>query len=173
VSAAVASPVAPGRLRRLAVLALATTGGAAVIVGPLLAWQLLHHQQRAASTSALAPIRIHIEPVVSAQGLVETSGVKLVRVALSGSGGLVDVRYRVIDPDKATSIHAADSPPLILDQRSGAIVNQLLMAHLHHGRPTVGITYYLLFLNPGNVIRRGSRVSIQLGGARVEGVTVQ
>jgi hypothetical protein len=172
-SATVASPVAPGRLRRLAVLLLAATGGAAVIIGPLLAWQLLHHHRSAASSSALAPIRIHIEPLVSAQGLVETSGVKLVRVALSGSGGLIDVRYRVIDPDKATSVHAPDSPPLILDKRSGAIINQLLMAHLHHGRPTVGITYYLLFLNPGNVIRRGSRVSIQLGGARVAGVTVQ
>lgn len=153
-------------------LALAATGGAAVIIGPLLAWPFLHHKATP-NTSALAPVRIHIGPVVSAQGLVERSGVKLVRVALSGSGGLVDVRYRVIDPDKAATVHAGDYPPLILDKRSGAIVNQLLMAHMHHGRPKVGITYYLIFMNPGEVIRRGSRVSIQLGGARVEGVTVQ
>ncbi|MDX6450924.1 MAG: hypothetical protein QOH16_973 [Gaiellaceae bacterium] len=172
-SAAVASPVGPGRHRRLAMLALAATGGAAAIIGPFLAWQLLHQHRTTTNASALAPIRIHIGRVVSAQGLVDESGVELTRVALSGSGGLVDVRYRVIDPDKATSVHASENPPLILDQRSGAIVNQLLMAHMHHGRPKVGVTYYLIFMNPGDVIRRGSRVSIQLGGARVEGVTVQ
>ena len=172
-TAAVASP-APPRFRKPGLLALAAAGGAAVVLGPVLAWKLTHqHRAVADPSSALAPIKIHIGPVVSAAGLVQVSGVEVTRVAVSGGGGLIDVRYRVIDSDKAVSVHAPANPPLVLDQRSGAIVNQLLMGHLHHGRPREGVTYYLIFNNPGDVIRRGSRVSIQLGGARVEGIPVQ
>jgi hypothetical protein len=170
VSAAAAPPVSP-RLRRLGLLALATAGGAVVVAAPLYKWE--HRHAEGTSASALAPVRINIRPVVSAAGLAQVSGVRLERVALSGEGGLIDVRYRVIDADKAQAVHAPENPPLVLDQRSGAIVNQLLMSHLHHGRAKEGVRYYLIFYNPGDVIRRGGRVSIQLGGARVEGVTVR
>ena len=38
-------------------------------------------------------------PSVSAAGLAERSGVRLVRVAVTGGGGLLDLRYQVVDPD--------------------------------------------------------------------------
>jgi hypothetical protein len=164
--------------RRAGLLSLAALAGAAAVVGPLAGWQLARSHAAApagndAKSSALAPRPVRIGPPVSRQGLIQTSGVEIVRVALSGGGGLIDVRYRVVDADKAATIHSTVNPPLLLDQPSGAIVDQLLMGHLHGGRPKVGVTYFLLFTNPGDIVRRGSRVSVQLGGARVQGVPVQ
>src|SRR5262245_55465069 len=42
-------------------------------------------------------------PVVTADGLVQQSGVKVTQVAVTGDGGLVDLRYRVIDPERAST----------------------------------------------------------------------
>jgi hypothetical protein len=163
--------------RRAGLLSLAALGGAVVVVGPLAGWQLTRSHAAPAGneskSSALAPRPVRIGPPVSRQGLIQTSGVEIVRVAVSGGGGLIDLRYRVVDADKAATIHSTVNPPLLLDQQSGAIVDQLLMGHMHSGRPKVGLTYFLLFTNPGDIVRRGSRVSVQLGGARIQGVPVQ
>jgi hypothetical protein len=112
-------------------------------------------------------------PLVSAAGLADRSGVRLVRVAVSGDGGLIDLRYQVIDPDRANAVHDAKTPPTLVDERTGLVVNQLLMGHMHHGVLKAGQTYYLIFENPGNLVQRGSRVAVQLGDARVAHIRVQ
>ena len=116
---------------------------------------------------------VRVTPLVSAAGLVQRSGVRVVRVALSGDGGLLDVRYQVVDSDKAESIHDAATPPLLIDERTGAVVNGLLMGHIHSNRPKVGLTYYLIFENPGSIVRHGGRVTVQLGDARLAHVPVR
>jgi hypothetical protein len=112
-------------------------------------------------------------PIVSPAGLVERSGVRVVRVAVSGDGGLVDLRYLVVDSEKADAVHNSRTPPLVIDERTGGVVSQLLMGHIHNSRPKVGLTYYLIFENPGHVLRRGGRVTVELGNARLPHVPVQ
>ncbi|HEX6676699.1 MAG TPA: hypothetical protein VF486_16940, partial [Actinomycetes bacterium] len=111
-------------------------------------------------------------PVVSKAGLAERSGVKLTRVAVTGAGGLVDLRYQVLDPDKADSLHDKATPPALVDERTGLVVHTLFMGHSHHGSYKVGVTYYLVFENPGNWVHRGSEVTVLLGNAQVEHVKV-
>jgi hypothetical protein len=112
-------------------------------------------------------------PVVSSSGLVQRSGVRIVRVAVSGAGGLVDLRYQVVDSEKAASVHSSTTPPLVIDERSGAVIGRLFMGHIHSQKPKVGLTYYLLFDNPGDVVRSGNRVTVQLGDARLAHVRVR
>jgi ribosome biogenesis SPOUT family RNA methylase Rps3 len=100
-------------------------------------------------------------------------GVRIVRVAVSGGGGLVDLRYQVLDPDAAASIHDAATPPQLVDEPTGVLVGGLLMDHSHKGRMNAAQTYYLVFDNPGSLVRRGSRVTVQLGAARVAHVPVR
>jgi hypothetical protein len=109
---------------------------------------------------------------VSASGLAERSGVRVVRVAATGGGGLLDLRYQVVNPDVAAAVHDPGTPPALVDERSGLVIGQLLMGHMQHGRPKAGVTYYLVFINPGDAVRRGDRVSVVLGHARVEHVRV-
>lgn len=60
-----------------------------------------------------------------------------------------------------------------MDERTGVVVNELFMGHSHHGQLKPAQTYYLIFNNPGNLVRRGGRVTVQLGAARLAHVPVQ
>jgi hypothetical protein len=112
-------------------------------------------------------------PVVSAAGLADRSGVRIVYVAVTGGGGLIELRYQVVDPDKAVVIHDNARPPVIVDDATGVVADQLLMGHSHTGSFNAGQTYYLIFENPGNLVQRGSTVSVLLGNAQVDHVIIQ
>jgi hypothetical protein len=125
-------------------------------------------------TDAARPRAQHpLPPAVSAAGLAERSGVRVVRVVVSGGGGLLDVRYQVIDPGKAVELHDAATPPALVYEPTGTPIEGLLMGHAPHGRPKAGVTSALIFVNPGNIVRRGDRVSLVLGGARLQHVLVR
>ena len=111
--------------------------------------------------------------LVSPAGLVAASGVRVVRVAVTGGGGLVDLRYRVVVAEKADALHAARTPPLLIDERTGGVLARPLMGHIHHARAKVGLTYYVIFENSGELVRPGTRVTVQLGNARLPHVAVQ
>ncbi len=112
-------------------------------------------------------------PLVTADGLMEKSGISLIYVAVTGGGGLIDLRYRVVDPSKAAALHDQATPPTIIDQSSGLVVDQLLMGHTHTGAFNAGQVYYLIFENPGNLLQKGSKVSVLLGDAEVDDVLVK
>jgi hypothetical protein len=120
-----------------------------------------------------APKQHPLPPAVSAAGLLERSGVRVVRVAVTAGGGLLDVRYQVVDAGKAGDLHDAATPPAVVDERTGAPIEGLLMGHAPHSSPKAGVSALLIFINPGNAVRRGDRVSLVLGGARLEHVVVQ
>jgi len=112
-------------------------------------------------------------PSVSLSALADRTGVRLVRVAVTAGGGLLDLRYKVVDPNKAVTIHDSRTPPAIVDERTGLVFSQLLMDHAHTGDLKPAVTYYLVFENTGNWVRRGEKVTVLLGDAQVQNVVVQ
>lgn len=110
---------------------------------------------------------------VTEEELPEISGVRIVFVAVTAGGGLIDLRYQVIDPDKAASVHDEDTPPIVVDEATGLVVDQLLMGHFHEGEFNAGQTYYLIFENPGNIVQTGGMVSVLLGDSEVDHVIVK
>jgi hypothetical protein len=151
--------------RGLLVRLLGAVAGAGLVAAPVLGYAVT----RPSSAGSAAA---HIPPAVSQAGLKARSGVRLIRVAASGGGGLLDVRYQVVDADRALAVHEAETPPAIIDERTGAVIDQLFMGHMHHGRAKAGVSYYLIFENPGGVAT-GSRVTVQLGDARLAHVVVR
>ena len=111
--------------------------------------------------------------VMSEDQLADKLGVQIVHLAVTGGGGLIDLRYRVVDPAKATSVHDDETPPVLFDDTTGVVVDQLLMEHAHRGDFRAGQTYYLIFENPGNLVQKGSTVSVLLGSAQVDKVEVK
>ena len=156
---------------RLRLAGFASGALVTVVIAGLLLWlpQRSGGDAKAAGGAAAAWER----PVVSQSGLAERSGVRITQVALTGGGGLVDLRYQVVDPDKAEALHDRRTPPALVEERSGLLVNSLLMDHAHEGPQKVGVTYYLVFNNPGNWVRRGSMVTVLLGDAEVQHVVVR
>lgn len=127
-----------------------------------------------ASVSVIKPVvSLWQRPAVSAAELVEHSGVHVTQVATTGGGGLVDLRFQVVDPTKAHLLHNQATPPAIVDQTTGVVAKDLFMGHAHKAGFHAGQTYYLIFKNPGNLVQRGSEVSVLLGNAQLDHVIVQ
>ncbi len=101
------------------------------------------------------------------------TGVRLVRVSVTSGGGMLDLRYQVLDPDRAVVVHDVDNPPAVIDSASGAEMRIPWMDHSHQKELHAGVTYYTLLMNAGGKIARGNEVSIVLGGVRLDHVVVQ
>jgi hypothetical protein len=112
-------------------------------------------------------------PVLSIAAFEETTGVRVTQVAVTGGGGLVDLRFQVLDPDKAGAVHSPETPPMLIHEPTGFQVSHLVMNHSHKGPFKAGVTYYLIFYNSGDVVLRGDTVTVQLGEARLAHVPVR
>lgn len=123
--------------------------------------------------AAAAPKPDWARDTVPAAGLADRLGVRLTQVAVTGDGGLLDLRFQVVDPDKAAAIHDPGTPPAIVAEDSGLFLDSLLMGHSHSGPFKTAVTYYLLFENDGNLVARGSRVTVLLGDVQVQHVVVR
>jgi hypothetical protein len=112
------------------------------------------------------------DPGLLAQSeLVEKAGVRVVRVAVTGAGGLVDLRFQVVDPDKATVVHDRKKPPSLILQ-SGQVLRRPLMGHMPHSTPKAGRIYYVIFDNTRYALAPGRTVTVELGGIRLDDVAV-
>jgi len=100
------------------------------------------------------------------------TGIRVVRVVIVGGGGLVDLQYQVLDPDKSLAIHDDDNPPTLVDEASGNVVAIPFHEHSFQDLHTA-ITYHELLMNGGGLLETGSKVTLTLGASRLEGIVVQ
>ena len=103
----------------------------------------------------------------------EATGVRLLWVAVTAGGGMIDLRYQVLDPDKALIVHDQKRPPKIIDEATGRTISRPWMAHGHKRRLRMAASYYQLLMNSGRIIKRGSPVTVVIGEARLEHIVVQ
>ena len=149
--------------------------GVVLVLGGAVAyliWTSSGSDSSAVSTQVRDPVSWG-RPVVSANGLAARSGVRITQLAVTGAGGLVDLRYQVVDPNKAATLHNPATPPAVIDEKTDLVIHELLMNHAHTGVFKAGVTYYYVFTNPHNWLQRGSRATVLLGNAAVEHVVVQ
>ncbi|HEY7489521.1 MAG TPA: hypothetical protein VIH59_00210 [Candidatus Tectomicrobia bacterium] len=103
----------------------------------------------------------------------EATGVRLRWIAMTAGGGMIDLRYQVLDPDKALIVHDKERPPRIIDEATGRILSRPWMAHAHKRGQRTAVTYNQLLMNSGGILKRGSQVTVVIGDARLEHVVVQ
>jgi hypothetical protein len=108
-------------------------------------------------------------PVTSFTDLEKNYGVQVSLAATSMMGSIVDVRLRIVDPDKA---HA------LLQNQAALLVGQqslILAPHMHSHNSTrlkAGKTF-IIFFPAQQVIKPGSQISLVFGSVRVEPVVVR
>lgn len=105
-------------------------------------------------------------------------GVRFTNVVLLADGGLVEMRYQVLDPSKSSRIHSGslkDLPVIKVEDSGKTVTSQSLMFHFHHGDTNAqGRTYSILYGNAGGAIHNHSRVAIQLpDGLQLQHILVQ
>jgi hypothetical protein len=110
---------------------------------------------------------------LSTAAFEEVTGVEIVQVAVSGGGGILDLRYRVLDPDKATLVHDPDNPPRLIHETTGQVASRPWMQHSRGKELHAAVTYFELLYNPGGVVKRGDAVTVAIGEARLAHVVVQ
>lgn len=101
-------------------------------------------------------------------------GLRLQRATMAVQGGLVDVRFTILDTVRAEPVigHLSRERVKIVDEATGRVLDTRTMTP-GDSNLKAGEGYYMLFRNSGGLLHRGSRVSIAIGKLRLDGVTVR
>jgi hypothetical protein len=100
-------------------------------------------------------------------------GIRVTQVGVIADGGLIDVRFLVLDADRALELMSDPANlPVIVDARSGLVVRSAaMMGNGHHQLPE-GRTSFLLYRNTRGAIKSGSLVALRFGELRLDHVPV-
>ena len=103
-------------------------------------------------------------------------GVEVIGVHPVASGYMLDFRFRIVDPVKARQLNNMKSRAFVIDEASGKRLAVPVIENageLQSGaEPEEGRTYFIVFGNPGLLVKSGSRVSVVIGSFRVDGLVV-
>lgn len=103
----------------------------------------------------------------------ERYGVRFTFVALVAQEGLLDVRYRILDENKARDMgHYTTTTPVLINEDSGKAVDVTVMGW-HNHRVERGRIYYTLIRNTGNAIQRGDKITIKIDDLELKHVPVR
>jgi hypothetical protein len=106
--------------------------------------------------------------VISAATLEADYGVRFDLVAVTASGGLVDLRFTVLDEAKAKGLfHTVASSPALLVEGKGTVLRTRKGMN-HTLSLLTGGRYFVLFSNSGGVIQAGTKVSVVIDDVRIE-----
>lgn len=110
---------------------------------------------------------------VSAEELESVYGAKVDLVALLANGGLIELRFQVVDKDKARALFGdvEDMPKLALEDSD--IVIQSARGMGHKFELVNGGSYFILYPNPADAVHKGTEVSFVMNGYRVPHLVVQ
>lgn len=108
----------------------------------------------------------------------ERWGVEVLGVTRTSAGYMLDLRYRVVDPDKAAPLLARGVRTRLVDEATGAehfVPNAPKVGPLRQTttRPRAGQTYFALFANPGKALASGALVTILLGDFELPHVAIR
>ena len=111
-------------------------------------------------------------------GLEQQWGIQVTSLRMSANGYMVDFRYKVMDPEKASALGDPEAKPYIVDQATGAkllVPRSPKVGPLRQSaeRLTAGKVYFALFSNRGKVVKAGSTVTVVIGAFKAENLVVE
>ena len=108
----------------------------------------------------------------------EQWGIKIVAIRLSANGYMIDFRYRVADAKKALPVFNRKTKPYLIDQTTGTRLFVPTTSKLGPLRqtpkdPAPDKKYFILFSNPGKLVKKGGKVTVVIGDFKVENLSVE
>ncbi len=136
----------------------------ALATGALLAGSVMMDNASEAATSKTK--------VPQSRQMEAKSGIRILSAHAVGDGGIIDVRYQVLDPLKASIVEGDPTKtPALKDVRNGAVLTDTAaMRHGHAQRPAG--TYFLLYFNKGGVVKSGDFINVTVAGLTLKNVPV-
>lgn len=104
-------------------------------------------------------------------------GVESLTVKWAESGELIRFSYQVIDAERAKVLNDKKFEPVLVDPQAQVklVVPQLEKVGMlrQSSTPIAGKSYWMAFSNKGRVVKRGDRVTVQIGNFRADGLVVE
>ena len=104
-------------------------------------------------------------------------GVELINVTPVSSGYMLALRYKVLEPDRAKVLNDRKSKAYLIDEATGTVLAVPAMENIGELRPGAtpesGRNYFMIFGNPGQLVKKGSRVSFCVGNLQANGLVVE
>lgn len=106
--------------------------------------------------------------VISQATLEQKYGLRVNLVAVTAAGGLVDVRFRIIDGDKAKALLGDPKNFPTLMAGSGVILRASQEFAKQEIKFDKDSNLFIIFSNPQSLVRPGTSVSILFGNTAIE-----
>jgi hypothetical protein len=130
---------------------------AAIVLAVLLArgWRPQATNATTSPTSGIATMPVSAE-------IEATYGIRFTGVDVTAGGGMIQIRYQVLDSAKTEAIHGTDLAPVIVDSHGITYADPGMAGHSHVGKTqAAGTTDYILLANAQGGVTAGSIVTIQ------------
>jgi hypothetical protein len=130
---------------------------------------------RPTSTSSTAkPTTAAAATQVPTSAAIESKyGIRFTLVAVTAGGGMIQVRYQVIDSTKTEAIHGTELAPYVVDSHGNKYADPGMVGHSHVGKTQAsGSTDYILLANARGGVKAGSFVTIKVGDLELRNVPV-
>lgn len=117
-------------------------------------------------------------PAASTEASAEAQwGIHIMSIRNTAEGHMLDLRYEVTDPDKASAVLNPDSRPYLVHKRTGkvlAVPNLAKVGRLQQttNPPVKGVVYFMFFGN-SRLVAPGDEVSLVIGDANFDGLMVE
>jgi hypothetical protein len=128
----------------------------------------------AATPAAAAPESAQAETqYLPLTQLADQYGIQITLIAVTAAGGLVDFRFKVLDPDKARKL-VGDPPTMPALVATGSDLKIETSHNMMHAiRLQKEAVSYALYPNVRGAIKAGTPVSVAFNGVRVEPVNAR
>jgi hypothetical protein len=116
-------------------------------------------------------------PPQSREEFEERLGIRILGIREAASGNMLDLRYRVLDPDKATALTRKGTEIYLLDPESGARLSvprtKLGPMRQTAVKPAPDRNYFIFFGNADKRIKAGHKLTLVIDGMKVENLIVE
>jgi hypothetical protein len=136
------------------------------VVGGFAVYQFWLGRQAAADQAQIAA-----QQEKAADAIADKWGFRVVRVAPLADGGMLELRFQVVDPDKVIFMFdEVENIPILIDEDSGTAVTLGDLPHSHN--VPAGLYEYIIYTNIGGAVKPGDLVTLKVGELTLEHIQV-
>lgn len=110
-------------------------------------------------------------------GVQKGCGIEIRSLRVTGGGGFLDLRFRVLEPEKASILLDPSVPATLVHEPTGKVLtvasSKIGKLRQRTAQPETDREYFILFRNSGGLVSPGEKVSLAAGDCKVEGLEVQ
>ena len=98
----------------------------------------------------------------------KNGGIRVLSIRQSAAGYMLDFRYKVLNPEKAALFLDRSSRPRLHVLKNGSILQVPVSAKIGPLRQSAqlakaGKNYFMFFVNPGQMVKSGDKVKVNIG----------